>query len=205
MYATHNTSPRPLMVAMTLALVGGGCTTLPATDEIRTASYVDLDRFMGEWYVIASIPTALEKDVYNATETYRLDDNGTIDTQFAFRKGGFDGEQKTYNPRGFVRNTSTNAEWGMRFIWPIKADYRIVYVDDDYSQTVIGRNKRDYAWIMARTPTISREDLFERVKLLRDQGYDTDKLRLVPQRWNGLEANYSVEMSGAMQPEVAHD
>jgi len=71
----------------------------------------------------------------------------------------------------------------MQFIWPIKADYRVVYVDNDYSQTIIGRNKRDYAWIMARTPTISREDFFEHVKLLREQGYDTEKLKVVPQRW----------------------
>jgi lipocalin len=41
-------------------LVGTGCTTQPATDEIHTESYVDLERFMGEWYVIASIPTAID-------------------------------------------------------------------------------------------------------------------------------------------------
>lgn len=188
---------RPLLVALSTVLVGTGCATLPATDEIRTESYVDLERFMGEWYVIASIPTAIEKNAYNATETYRLDDDGTIATTFSFRKGGFDGKQKTYNPRGFIRDTSSNAEWGMQFIWPIKADYRIVYVDDDYSQTIIGRNKRDYAWIMARTPTISREDFFERVRLLREQGYDTEKLKVVPQRWEGVASDYSFDVESA--------
>ena len=187
---------RPLLVALSTVLVGTGCATVPAADEIRTESYVDLERFMGEWYVIASIPTAIEKSAYNATETYRLDDDGTIATTFSFRKDGFDGKQKTYYPRGFVRDTSSNAEWGMQFIWPIKADYRIVYVDDDYSQTIIGRNKRDYAWIMARTPTISREDFFEHVKLLREQGYDTEKLKVVPQRWEGMESNYT-RLSGS--------
>ena len=182
---------RPLLVALSTVLVGAGCATLPAADEIRTESYVDLERFMGEWYVIASIPTAIEKNAYNATETYRLDDDGTIATTFSFRKGDFDGKQKTYNPRGFIR---------MQFIWPIKADYRVVYVDDDYSQTIIGRNKRDYAWIMARTPTISREDLFERVKLLREQGYDTEKLKVVPQRWEGIESNYSFNVENAVTP-----
>jgi apolipoprotein D and lipocalin family protein len=188
---------RPLLVALSTVLVGTGCSTLPATDEIRTASNVDLERFMGEWYVIASIPTAIEKNAYNVTETYRLAVDGTIATTFSFQEGGFDGKQKTYKPRGFVRDTVSNAEWGMQFIWPIKADYRIVYVDDDYSQTIIGRNKRDYAWIMARTPTISREDFFQRVKLLREQGYDTDKLKVVPQRWEGIESNYSFNAESA--------
>ena len=52
-------------------------------------------------------------------------------------------------PRGFVRDTETNARWGMQFVWPIKADYRIVWLADDYSQTVVARQKRDYLWIMA--------------------------------------------------------
>jgi apolipoprotein D and lipocalin family protein len=51
---------RPLPVALSAVLVGTGCTTQPATDEIHTESYVDLERFMGEWYVIASIPTAID-------------------------------------------------------------------------------------------------------------------------------------------------
>ena len=88
----------------------------------------------------------------------------------------------------------------MQFIWPINADYRVVYVDDDYSQTIIGRNKRDYAWIMARTPTISREDFFEHVKLLREQGYDTEKLKVVPQRWDGIESSYSFNVDSAVTP-----
>lgn len=186
---------RSQFVAMSMALAGTGCAIVPDAQKIVTESYVDLARFMGEWYVIASIPTAIEKNIYNATERYRLDDDGTIATTFCFRKGGFQGEQKTYRPRGFVRDTSSNAEWGMRFVWPIKSDYRIVFVDEDYAQTIIGRNKRDYAWIMARTPTISNEDLFERVRLLREQGYDTARLRLVPQRWNGFESSYRAKVA----------
>jgi apolipoprotein D and lipocalin family protein len=194
---------RPLLVALSTILLGTGCAAQPELKEIRTESYVDLDRFMGNWYVIASIPTAIEKNIYNATETYRLDDDGTIATTFSFRKGSFDGKQKTYNPRGFIRDTSSNAEWGMQFIWPFKADYRVVYVDEDYSQTIIGRNKRDYAWIMARTPTISNEDLYQRIELLREQGYDIDKLQVVPQRWGGIESNYSlnIERNAIDEPE----
>ncbi len=190
------TKRRPLLVALSMTLVSAGCATLPEQGEIRTENNVDLERFMGDWYVIATIPTAVEKNIYNARETYRLDDDGTIATTFSFRKGSFDGKQKTYNPRGFIRDKSSNAEWGMQFLWPIKADYRIVYVDDDYSQTIIGRNKRDYAWIMARTPTISNEELFERISLLREQGYDIDKLQLVPQRWGETESNYSLNLEG---------
>ena len=174
---------RPLLAGLSAALIGTGCATIPADEAIRTEPQVDLERFMGDWYVIASIPTFIEKNAYNAVESYELDYDGTVATTFSFRKGGFDGKQKTYTPRGFIKDES-NAIWGMRFIWPIKADYRIVYLNEDYTQTIIGRNKRDYVWIMARTPTISNEDFFERVQLLREQGYDTSKLKMVPQRWD---------------------
>jgi apolipoprotein D and lipocalin family protein len=151
--------------------------------EMKTVDHVNIDRFMGAWYVIANIPTFLEKGAHNAVETYRLNEDGSIATNFTYRKGAFDGKRKEYNPKAFVLDTETNARWGMRFVWPIKADYRIVYLDKEYSQTVIGRQDRDFVWIMARTPTISDASYDELVAFVASLGYDTSKLVRVPQRW----------------------
>ncbi len=125
---------------------------------ITTVESVDLKRFMGDWYVIAHIPTWIETEAYNAVESYRLAADGTIETVFRFNQGGLDGPAKVYTPRGLVQERQSNAVWGMQFIWPIKAEYRIIYLAPDYSQTVIGRNRRDYVWIMARQPSIPAED-----------------------------------------------
>jgi apolipoprotein D and lipocalin family protein len=160
-----------------------GCAGGPSREPIKTVEYVDLERFMGDWYVIASIPTFIEKAAHNAVEGYRIDTDGSIATTFTFRKGGFDGDLKTYTPRGFVQDKQSNAVWGMRFVWPIKADYRIVWLDESYSQTIIGRNQRDYVWIMARQPTLPEADYERMVKFLYEQGYETDKIQRVPQRW----------------------
>jgi apolipoprotein D and lipocalin family protein len=151
--------------------------------EMETVDYVDLERFMGDWYVIANIPTFLEKGAHNAVETYALNDDGTIATTFTFRDGAFDGKEKQYNPKGFIRDTGSNALWGMRFIWPIKADYRIVHLDEDYSQTIIGRQKRDFVWIMAREPDISDSDYETLLGVVESLGYDMSKVERVPQRW----------------------
>ena len=150
---------------------------------MATVDYVDIDRFMGDWYVIASIPTPLEKDIYNAVESYERIEPKTIQTTFAFRKGGFDGESKEMKPVGYVGDDGSNAIWGMQFIWPIKADYRIVYLDEAYSQTIIGRQKRDFVWIMTREPEIPDSDYAELVSVVKSLGYDVSKLRKVPQRW----------------------
>ena len=153
---------------------------------LKTVEHVDLKRFMGDWYVIAAIPTFIEKQAYNAVESYALDKNGNVATTFTFREGGFDGKKKEYHPTGYVVDRTGNAIWGMQFLWPIKADYRVVYLDAGYTKTVIARNKRDYVWIMAREPRIPDADYKELTTLLTQMGYDTRKLRKVPQQWPEL-------------------
>jgi len=155
----------------------------PKLPGLKAVDYVDIPRFMGDWYVIANIPTWIEKGAHNAVESYRLDEDGTIATTFTFRKGSFDGPLKTHTPRGFILDTASNAMWGMRFIWPIKAEYLIIHLNESYTQTVIGRNKRDYVWIMARTPAIPEADYAGLVAFLTAQGYDVTGLQKVPQRW----------------------
>ena len=161
----------------TVILIISGCQTVK---PIRTVDRVDLNRFMGDWYVIASIPTFIEKDAFNAIESYRLDDDGTVATTFKFNKGSFDGPLKEYHPRGYVRDKNSNAVWGMQFIWPFKAEYRIIFLSEDYSQTVIGRTKRDYVWIMARKKTIPADEYEEILKFLQEQDYNIKDIIKVP-------------------------
>ena len=159
-----------------------GCQSAPLP-LMQVVPQVDIPRFMGDWYVIANIPTFLERNVYNAVESYRLDPDGSIATTFTFREGGFDGPEKRMTPRGFVGEHPSNAIWGMQFIWPIKADYRIVHLTPDYGVTVIAREKRDYVWIMARTPQIPAAQYEAVVRRVADWGYDISQMRRVPQRW----------------------
>ena len=169
-----------VVITLSMAIAGCGQTMKP----IRTMDSVDLNRFMGDWYVIANIPTFIEKGAHNAIESYRMNDDGTIATTFTFRDGDYTGKQKQYTPTGFVKDTDSNAVWGMQFIWPIKADYRIVYVDPDYSQTIIGRNARDYVWIMTRTPQIPDKEYEKLISIVKQEGYDMSKVQRVPQKWN---------------------
>jgi apolipoprotein D and lipocalin family protein len=175
------------MIAMwLLALVA--CSNPPPIGTVKT---VDLERFMGDWYVIAHIPTWLERDAYNAVESYRLAPDGTVATTFTFREGGFGGPVNTYHPTGYVLDHASNAVWGMQFVWPIKADYRIVFLNESYGQTVIGRSARDYVWLMARAPEISEEDYQQFLTLIAAEGYELSKVRKVPQRWNARDLSRS--------------
>ncbi len=164
-----------------IASLNSGCST--NMTPIPTVAQVDLPRFMGDWYVIANIPTFLEKDAHNAVESYALKANGDIATTFTFNAGSFAGERKQYHPTGFVRDTQSNASWDMQFLWPFKAEYKIIYLDEDYQHTIIGRSKRDYLWIMARKPVLSAVEYQVLVDFAVDQGYDAQLIQRVPQQW----------------------
>ena len=169
-------------VTLTFVISAMALSACATSAPLRTVPRVDLDRFMGDWYVIANIPTFIERKAYNAIESYERVDDKQVATTFRFNKGSFTGPVKTYRPTGFVKDDPSNAIWGMQFIWPIKADYRVIYLNEDYTQTVIGRNKRDYVWVMARTPLIPDADYNSIIDLIGKRGYDTTKIRPVPQR-----------------------
>jgi apolipoprotein D and lipocalin family protein len=182
MFYTIRSVRRVHLACASLLSLLAGCTTMPAQPPLETVGSVDLKRFMGDWYVIASIPTFIEKEAFSAVESYALNADGTVATTFTFRKGAFDGPQKRYTPTGFVVDTRTNATWGMRFIWPIKAEYLILDLAADYSTTIIGRNKRDYLWIMARTPVLPEDQYTALLRKAVAFGYDSSQIRKVPQR-----------------------
>jgi apolipoprotein D and lipocalin family protein len=172
---------RKHLVAAITALTAmlGGCASTQQT-PIKPIDHVDLPRFMGAWYVIATIPTFIETDAYNPIESYQLDSDGTIATTFTFNAGSLNGPAKRYTPRGFVMPNTGNGLWGMQFIWPFKGEFIIAHLDADYRTTIIARNARDYVWIMARTPQLTDAEYQSLLKRVAEMGYSLDKIRKNP-------------------------
>ena len=166
-----------LLAAACAALLGACATHKPTIPPVAS---VDLPRFMGDWYVIAHIPSKQERDAYDAVESYRLDADGRIRTTYTQRKGSFSAPVETMEPVGTVVEGTNNAVWGMQFVWPIKAEYVIVDLAPDYSRAIIGRSKRDYVWLMARAPQLPEPELQAAIARIKALGYDTSKLRMVP-------------------------
>ena len=151
-------------------------------------SRVDLNRFMGDWHVIASIPIDLwlvsEANAYNGVESYELDPDGKINTTYTFREGSFSGEMKQFNPVAWVSNTETNAQWTMQFLWPFRSTYLIAHLDDDqYHETIIGVPSRKYVWIMTRYPNPGDDKISELIDRAVSMGHDRASIRIIPQQW----------------------
>ncbi|WP_027485575.1 lipocalin family protein [Rhodanobacter sp. OR87] len=171
---------KTLLLACAVLLNASACASeLP---PITPVAHVDLPRFMGNWYVIASIPTRFEKNAYDALEVYTLKPDGDVATSFHFREGSFDGEKKDIHSTGIVKPGSGNAVWGVQVFWPLKAQYIVAWLKDDYSQVIVARDARDYTWVMARTPTIPQADYDALLARVQALGYPMNKVRKVPQQ-----------------------
>jgi apolipoprotein D and lipocalin family protein len=159
------------------------CTTTKELPPLDKVSRVDMQRFMGDWYVIANIPTFLEKGAYNAIEHYDLQPDGSVAIRFTFYKDAFDGPLKTLTMTGTPVDGTNNAEWKVSPFWPLKFPYYTVELADDYSWVVVATPNRGYLWIMSRQPEMSGELLKEITDRMVARGFNPAEIQKIPQKW----------------------
>jgi apolipoprotein D and lipocalin family protein len=147
------------------------------TKPLEVVPYVDLSRYTGTWYEIASIPQRFQKDCVGATATYTLREDGAIAVLNKCRKKTLDGELKEANAKAWVIDKKTNAKLKVQFFWPFKGDYWIIELDADYQYAVVGHPGRNYLWILGRTPRMDEalyQDLLQRIA---NKGYDPSRIK----------------------------
>lgn len=150
------------------------------TEYRKTVPSVNLEKFMGKWYVIASRATSFEENAYQAVEIYTYNlEKDRIDIDFTFRKGSLEGEKKSIPQTGYVQDKTNNSTWKVSPFWPLKFDYLIIGLEKDYKWTAIGVPDKKYLWIMARTPTLPDEEYKSILKNLEDSGYPTKGLNSI--------------------------
>ena len=172
-----------LAAAVFMAAALAACHGASGEKRIPPVSHVDLPRFMGSWFVIASIPTRFERNEYNPVETYRPEPDGSICTSFRFREGAFNGPLKKIHSVATTLAGSGNAEWRVHLFWVLREQYIVAWLAPDYSAVIVARDARDYAWLMARTPQISAAEYRLMLARLKAMGYDLSKVRKSPQSW----------------------
>ncbi len=145
---------------------------------VKTVAKVDLSRYVGKWYEIASLPKFFQEGCVNTTATYSLRDDGDIDVQNrCFR----DGEVSGVDGKAWVVDKQTNAKLKVRFFWPFSGDYWILALADDYSYALVGAPDRDSLWVLSRTPTMSEELYAQIMAIAKQQGFPVEKVERTPQ------------------------
>lgn len=169
---------RTLLAGLLLAIGLAGCTQ---SAPISVAPEVDINRFMGKWYVIANIPYFAEAGAVGSYDAYTMRPDGRIDTVFGYHNKNFSGPEKFATSTARVVPGSHNAKWRVSFFWPISFSYLILYVDPDYQTAAIGYPSRSLGWIFSRSPTMDDAHYQAMLEHFRRQGYDISQFRRVPQ------------------------
>src|SRR5512137_2339735 len=164
-----------------LAALVAGCAHAPAGPPLRTVDRVDLGRYMGRWYEIATIPMSFQAGCVGVTAQYTLREDGDVDVLNTCRKERLDGEVRTAKAKAWSVDPS-NAKLEVRFFWPFHGSYWIIDLDPDYRWAVVGHPSREYLWVLSRTPQMDEATYQGILARLRAQGYDVARLVKTPQR-----------------------
>ena len=175
--------PTLRLLLLGLALTGCSATTTETLrlPPLRTVPSVDLERYVGTWYEIASYPQSFQEGCTATTAEYTAREDGEIDVVNRCRKGGLDGPLSEARGRARVVDRETHAKLEVSFFPLAWGEYWIIELAPDYRYAVVGHPSRDYLWILSRTPSLEQET-FDAIRArLEEQGYPLDRLVVTPQ------------------------
>jgi apolipoprotein D and lipocalin family protein len=167
-----------MLKLMLLCLAAMGLVAAVSAEEppLEVVGSVDLDRYLGTWYEIASYPAWFQKGCTAVTAEYSRRDDGLIRVVNSCNKGALDGTLKQSTGRAKVVDGSANAKLKVSFFWPIWGDYWIIDLDPEYRWAVVGVPNRKFLWILSRTRSMD-EALFQEIaSRLAAKGYDPARL-----------------------------
>ncbi len=159
---------------LVFAILLNACATNGQPPLLTAVPKVDLGRYLGTWYEIASFPQRFQKGCTDSRAEYSLRDDGAIEVvNSCFR----DGKVDTARGKAWVVDRITNAKLKVSFFWPFRGDYWIIDLGRDYEYAVVSAPSMKYLWILSRTPKMEEHQYQEIVDRLRKRGFDMANLK----------------------------
>ena len=155
---------------------------ITSSQVLQTVTIVDLKKYSGKWYEIASYPQRFQKGCHCTTAEYTVSDKGYVIVENRCNRGSINGKESYIKGKAFVDQHSGNAKLKVQFFWPFKAKYWIIDLADDYSYAVVSHPNKKYLWILSRTPFM-KEEIYKQISdRLTIKGFDLTKLKLTVQQ-----------------------
>lgn len=151
----------------------------------ETVAFVDVERYTGVWYEIASYPQFFNRGLVNTTAEYQIVDEGELSVLNKANEGP-GGEETSISGSAFVVDEESNAKLRVSFspIFPrlFAGQYWIIGLDtEEYSWAVVSNARKSSLFILSRTPEMDEELFEELVDDLVERGFDRDRLNITPQ------------------------
>jgi apolipoprotein D and lipocalin family protein len=126
---------------------------------LPTPANVDIARYIGKWYTVATLPQFYTRSCKGQTAEYQVLNERQISVlNTCIKKNG---ETKDIEGVATIINLQTNAELEVKFdtfwnrIFNVKGDYTIIKLGEGYDTVMVGSKDRKSLWIMSRTPAIN--------------------------------------------------
>ncbi|MEO5571896.1 MAG: lipocalin family protein [Bacteroidia bacterium] len=148
-----------------------------SSQTLQTVANVDLKKYAGKWYEIASYPQRFQKGCHCTTAEYTLSEKGYVIVENRCNRDSVNGKQSYIKGKAFAENNTGNAKLKVQFFWPFKDKYWIIDLADDYSYAVVSHPNRKYLWILSRTPKMEEEIYQQIISRLKLMGFDLNKLK----------------------------
>lgn len=147
------------------------------SQTLTTVPTVDLKKYCGKWYEIASYPQRFQKGCHCTTAEYTLTDKDYVVVENRCNRDSITGKQSYIKGKAFIEKNSGNAKLKVQFFWPFKGKYWIIDLADDYSYAVVGHPNRNYLWILCRENKMP-EDVYQGIlSRLKEKGFDLNKVQ----------------------------
>ncbi len=159
-----------LLIAITTACAQRGAPP-------RTVEALDLDRYLGTWYEIASFPSWFQRDCVATQAAYSLRDDGRVRVENACREKTLDGEWTRIEGIAWPAEPGDFTRLKVQFFWPMRGDYWVLALGPDYEWALVGHPNREYLWVLSRTRAIEDAVYASIVKQASAEGYDVERLR----------------------------
>jgi apolipoprotein D and lipocalin family protein len=169
----------------TLGLLGLGALaqTAPTPPQpLTTIAALDVPRYLGSWYEIAKYPNSFQKKcVANTQAKYSLLGDGQLqvvnrcrlaDGQTSEAIGAARQLGEASSPKLKVRFAPA---W-LSFIPAVWGDYWVIDLDPAYQLAAVAEPKREYLWILSRTPKVDSKSYQALLERLTQKGFDISKL-----------------------------
>ena len=151
------------------------------SQTLETVAHVDLKKYVGKWYEIASYPQRFQKGCHCTTAEYTWNEKGYITVENRCNKDSVHGKQSYIKGKAFVEKNAGNAKLKVQFFWPFRAKYWIIDLAADYSYAVVSHPNKKYLWILSRTPKMDNLIYQQILSRLVEKGFDLQKLKSTTQ------------------------
>ena len=185
--------PASRLALIALGLLGATITVLAAARDrhpessLVTIDSLDVPRYLGAWYEIAKYPNRFQKqcDGYT-TAHYSLQPDRSIQVVNRCRRadGRYEeavGTARQLGPADSPKLQVRFAPGWLSFLPMVWGDYWVIDLDPDYQLAAVSEPKREYLWILSRTPTVPRQAMASLLDRLARQGFDLERLEMTKQ------------------------